>query len=54
MIVIAGFIIGAIGGGLRARARKGNRLDIAQYAFVFGMIFALFGLFLTLFLERML
>ena len=53
MIVIGGFLLGAIGGALRAKARGGKVADILQYAFVHGLIFALIGLFLTIFLERM-
>ncbi len=53
MIIIASFFIGALAGGLRARSRKGNRLDIAQYSAVYGMIFALIGLLITISLGRM-
>ena len=52
MIVLAGAILGALTGGILAARRKGGRLDIAQYAFVYMMIFALAGLFLTLILHR--
>ncbi|WP_339766403.1 apolipoprotein acyltransferase [uncultured Pseudosulfitobacter sp.] len=52
MIVIAGAIIGAIIGGLTARRRKGNRLDIAQYAAGYGIAFALVGLVLTVLIDR--
>jgi hypothetical protein len=54
MFVIGGFLVGAIGGGLRARARGGKPADILQYAFVHGLIFAIMGLFLTIYLDRML
>lgn len=54
MIVIAASILGAIWGGLLARRRGGNRLDIAQYAAGFAILFAILGLFATIFLERML
>jgi hypothetical protein len=54
MFVIGGFLIGAIGGGLRARARGGKGADIAQYAAVYGILFALIGLFITVYLDRML
>lgn len=54
MFVIGGLLLGAIGGGLRARARGGSRADIAQYAAVYGILFGLFGLFLTIYLDRML
>jgi hypothetical protein len=54
MLVIGGLVIGALGGGLRARARGGKAADIAQYAAVHAIIFGLIGLFLTLYLDRML
>ncbi|MFA5538345.1 MAG: hypothetical protein WCZ72_08825 [Gemmobacter sp.] len=54
MIVIAGFVLGALWGAYLARRRRGNRLDMAQYAAGFGIAFALLGLFATIFLERML
>lgn len=52
MIVILGAIIGAAGGGILAWRRKGKPADVALYAFVFGLVFALAGLFLTLILHR--
>lgn len=51
MIVIAGLILGAIVGALRARARQGNKLDIAQYAAVHAIIFAVLGMFLTILID---
>ena len=54
MIVIAGAIGGALLGGLTAKRRGGNRPDIAQYAAGYAIAFGLIGLFLTIFLERML
>ena len=54
MFVIGGFLLGALAGGFRARARGGKVADILQYAFVHGLIFALAGLFLTITLDRML
>ena len=54
MIVIAGFVAGALWGALLARRRRGSRLDMAQYAAGFGIACALLGLFATIFLERML
>lgn len=50
MLIIAGFIVGALLGGLNARRKKGNRLDIAQYAGVGGIIGALIAMIVTLFL----
>ena len=54
MFVIGGFLLGGIAGGLRARARGGKTADVLQYAFVHGLIFAIMGLFLTIYLDRML
>jgi hypothetical protein len=54
MFVIGGFLLGAIGGGFRARARGGKAADIAQYATVYGILFGLLGLFITIYLDRML
>lgn len=53
MIVIAGLVIGAILGALRARARKGNRLDILHYAAVHAIAFALLGLVATLIIDHL-
>jgi hypothetical protein len=53
MIVIGGLVLGAIGGGWTAKRRGGKPADIAQYAGVYGILFAILGLFVTLFLDRM-
>ncbi len=53
MIVIAGFILGALLGVLAARRRGGDRLDMLQYGFVHGLIFALLGLLATILIARM-
>ena len=45
-------IIGAVIGGLTARKRQGNRMDIAQYAASFAIAFALLGLIITVLLDR--
>ncbi|MAU51318.1 MAG: hypothetical protein CMN17_02845 [Roseovarius sp.] len=52
MIVILGAVLGAAGGGILAWRRKGKPADIALYAFVYALVFALAGLFLTLILHR--
>ena len=54
MIVYAAMLIGAGFGALRAYRRKGSGLDIAQYAGVYLILFGILGMFLTIFLERML
>ena len=52
MIVILAALVGAITGGLTAVRRKGNKLDIAQYAAGFAIAFALVGVILTIILEK--
>ncbi|WP_198666150.1 hypothetical protein [Tropicimonas sp. IMCC34043] len=53
MIVILAALIGAIRGVFVARARGGTRLDMAQYGAGYAIAFALIGVFVTIFLERM-
>ncbi len=52
MIVLGAAVLGAALGWLTAARRGGNRLDKAQYAAGFAILFALIGLFLTIFLAR--
>lgn len=54
MIVIMGAVGGAIWGGYLARRRKGNRLDILQYAAASAIAFGLVALFATILLSRIL
>lgn len=53
MIVIAGLVLGAAYGVRKALKSGGKRLDALQYGAGFGIAFALLGLFLTLFIDRM-
>lgn len=53
MIVIAAAILGAFLGWSTAKKRKGNKLDMAQYAAGYGIAFAIAGLFLTLLIDRL-
>lgn len=53
MIVILAAIAGATWGGMLARKRGGKPADIAQYAAGYAIALALAGLFVTIFLERM-
>ena len=54
MIVIVAFLFGvALGVGVAWR-KQGDRLDMAQYGAIFGIGFAVLGVFLTVALERML
>lgn len=52
MLVIAALLLGALIGGLRARKRGGNRLDIAQYATVYAIAFGLIALFASIIISR--
>ena len=52
MIVIGGFILGAVIGATIALRRGGRKLDALQYGAGFAILFTLLGLFLTIFLER--
>ena len=54
MIVLAGLALGAAFGVLQARKGGGNRLDMAQYGAVGGIIGGILGLFVTIGLERLL
>ncbi len=54
MIVIICFLAGAAWGTYLARRRKGNTLDVLQYAAAFAIAFAILGLFATVIMERML
>jgi len=53
MIVLLGAFLGALTGALVAKRRKGKLADILQYAFVYCLIFALAGLFITIFVHRL-
>lgn len=53
MIMLIALIAGAIIGYTVARRRGGNRLDRIQYATGYGIAFLLGGLFLTIFIDRM-
>ncbi len=52
MIVIGGALAGALTGWMTAKRRKGNRADIAQYATIYAIAFALAGLILTIAIEK--
>ena len=52
MIVIAAALIGARIGGLTARRRGGNRLDMAQYAAGYALSFVVVGLIATVLIDR--
>ena len=52
-MILAGIIIGAAFGAWRARQRWGTRLDMAQWAAVYAILFGLAGLILTILLGRL-
>lgn len=51
MIILAAALAGAIWGAYLAKSRKGNALDMAQYAGGFAILFGILGLFATLLLD---
>lgn len=53
MLTITGILAGAIWGGYLARRRKGNRLDIMQYAVSSGIAFGLLTFFVSLVFLRL-
>ncbi|MFT6023278.1 MAG: hypothetical protein ACI9PY_001391 [Ascidiaceihabitans sp.] len=53
MIVIGAVLLGAIIGAVTAARRKGNTLDILQYAAGFGMAFLIVGMIATVMLHRL-
>lgn len=53
MIVLFSALFGALLGTRTAIRRKGGRLDILQYGFIYGLAFAMLGLFLTIFIHRL-
>lgn len=53
MIVVFAALFGAGMGAMTAKRRGGNWLDMAQYGGVFAILFALAGLFVTIFFARM-
>ena len=52
MIVLLAALIGGAIGALTARRRKGNRLDMLQYAAVYAIAFAIGGTILSILLDR--
>ena len=52
MIVIISLLLGGAFGAWRAKKRGGTRFDIAQYAAVYAIIFALIALFATIIFSR--
>ncbi|MEX0309796.1 MAG: apolipoprotein acyltransferase [Tateyamaria sp.] len=52
MIVIVAALFGALIGGLTARRRKGNTLDILQYAAGYALAFIIVGMVATVLIDR--
>ncbi|MCC6864451.1 MAG: hypothetical protein IT544_06615 [Rhodobacteraceae bacterium] len=52
MILILGLIIGATIGVCTALKRGGRKLDALQYGATYGIMFALFGLIMTIIVSR--
>jgi hypothetical protein len=53
MASIIGFILGLLWGGWVAKKRGGNRMDIAQYAVVHGIVLGLVALLVSVLVMRM-
>ncbi|UWQ76288.1 hypothetical protein [Leisingera sp. M658] len=54
MIVIAGLVLGALIGVMKARKRGGNTLDMLQYGAVYAIVFGMIGLLATILTHRVL
>ncbi|APX11275.1 apolipoprotein acyltransferase [Tateyamaria omphalii] len=52
MIVIVAALSGALIGGYTASKRKGNRLDILQYAAGYALAFVIVGMVATVLIDR--
>ncbi len=52
MFILLSALMGAIIGGLTARRRKGNRLDIAQYAAGYAIAFTVVSMVVAVILDR--
>ncbi|GGL74609.1 hypothetical protein [Wenxinia marina] len=52
ILPLAGLVLGALIGALRARAREGRTADLLQWAAVHALIGALLGLFALIFVSR--
>lgn len=52
MIILAAILLGAVIGWLRAGRLGGNRADRIQYAAVHAIGFAMLGLFISVWLSR--
>lgn len=51
-LVYAGLVLGALVGAFQAKRNDGQTKDVLQWAAVYGIIFGIIGLFLTIFILR--
>lgn len=52
LIPLAGILIGAVLGALKAKSKGGKPADMAQWGAVFAMIFGVIGLFIAVIMTR--
>ncbi|MGD9862872.1 MAG: apolipoprotein acyltransferase [Pseudodonghicola sp.] len=52
MIVLSAALLGALLGGFTAKKRGGKLADIAQYATVYAIAFAIVGMLATILIHR--
>lgn len=52
MLILISAICGAVIGAMTARRRKGNKLDIAQYAAGYAMAFTVVSMIIAVILDR--
>jgi hypothetical protein len=53
MVAIISFVLGAVIGGLLARKRGGDLKDLLQYGAVYGIVFALLALVISIVVFRL-
>lgn len=54
ILPLAGLILGALHGVLRARARQGARADMVQWGIAHAFAYGIIGLFLMIAIDRLL
>ncbi len=52
ILPLGGLVLGALIGAIRARMRGGKVLDMLQWGAAFGVILAIVGLFVLVFIQR--
>lgn len=53
MIIALAILLGALYGARMAKKRKGNRFDMAQYAFGYAVVFGVVTLLVMIILDRL-